>query len=201
MERNVDVCPDCPPPEISWSRAAFLYDGPARQALLRMKFNGSRSLAEMLAPSVAGLLDGVPPADVVTWVPLGKRRRRARGFDQAEVLARSIAAVATLPIARLLRRVVETPPQARRSASERRLGLAGAFTAVGRSPARVLMVDDVLTTGATAAECAGALRVAGALEVGVVTVARSLRGPLPLRCYTPAGLQLGSVVARGRSSR
>lgn len=201
MERYVDECPDCPPLEVSWSRAAFLYEGTVRRALLRVKFDGARSTAEVFAPAIAGLLDGARLPDIVTWVPLGRRRRRARGFDQAEVLARAMASAASLPIAGLLRRVVETPPQSRRSASERRLGLAGAFVAVARAPARVLLVDDVLTTGATAAECAGALRAAGALEVGVVTVARSLGGPLPPRCYTPAGLQLGSVVARERSSR
>ncbi len=201
MERSVDACPDCPPLEISWSRAAFLYEGSVRRALLRVKFDGARSTAEAFAPAIARLLDGSRPPDVVTWVPLGRRRRRARGFDQAEVLARAMAGAASLPMAGLLRRVVDTPPQARRSASERRLGFAGAFVAVARAPARVLVVDDVLTTGATAAECARVLRAAGALEIGVITVARSLGGPRPPRCYTPAGLQLGSVVARERSSR
>jgi ComF family protein len=204
-------CGDCPPPPIAWARAPFLYEGPARQALIRLKFGGQRSLAESLTPAIASVLTLAPPAGwearpfvrapVVTWVPLGRRRRRDRGFDQAEVLARSVAAGLEVPIRPLLRRVVETSPQARRSGEERRLALAGAFEAREAPPERVVLVDDVLTTGATAAACAGVLVDAGAVEVGVLAAARSLNGRLPARCYAPAVLPPGSVVARGIDPR
>jgi predicted amidophosphoribosyltransferase len=102
----------------------------------------------------------------------------------------------------MLTRAVETAPQARRGGDARRRALGGAFRAVGAVPPRVLLVDDVLTSGATVAECARTLLAAGALEVGVLTAARSLGGPLPARCYKiEAGLQPGSVVARETFSR
>jgi predicted amidophosphoribosyltransferase len=147
-------------------------------------------------------MDRAPPDAVVTWVPLGRRRKRARGFDQAEALARPLAADAGLHLRRLLVRTAETAPQARRGGEARRAALRGAFRALGAVPQRVLLIDDVLTSGATAAECARTLLGAGADEVGVLTAARSLGGPLPARCYKiDSGLQPGSVVARERSSR
>jgi ComF family protein len=130
------------------------------------------------------LVDG-SPGSVVTWVPLARRRKRERGFDQAEALARALAARWGVPVLRLLDRVVETGPQARRSGQERRGALRGAFQARARPPPRIVLVDDVLTSGATAASCAEALLEAGASEVGLVTAARSLGGPVPARCRRP----------------
>ena len=210
-----DRCADCPPAALSWARAAFLYQGPVRQAVMRLKFGGSRAVAEGLAPAMAVALaswmtgwdarspPGVPldGGFVITWVPLGRHRRRERGFDQAEVLARSAATALGLPARPLLRRVVETGPQARRNLEERRLALHGAFLARRASPGRVILIDDVLTTGATAASCARVLREAGAKEVGLLTAARSLGGPVPARCYNPDVLLPGSVVARETLSR
>jgi predicted amidophosphoribosyltransferase len=87
--------------------------------------------------------------------------------------------------ARLLARPAEMGPQARRSGRERRRALGGAFVSTGReAPTTVLLVDDVLTTGATAAECAEVLVAVGARRVVLLTAARSLSGPLPARCYS-----------------
>ena len=214
-------CRDCPPPGLTAARAAFLYDGPARRALIRLKFGSARVVAPAVGAGMAEALVGWPPPGwaglfdpleeammgrplalpVVTWVPLGRARRRRRGFDQAEALASVVAGTLGWPIRRLLVRSVETAPQAKRMGAERRLALRGAFHPVGASPARVLLVDDVLTTGWTAATCAEALRIAGAVEVVLLTAARSLGGPVPARCYDPAGLTTGSVVARGTSLR
>ena len=179
---------------------------------MRLKFSGMRSIAEALAPWMLQAVARSPPRGwptaltgsspaALTWVPLGRRRKRERGYDQAEVLCRALHRQTGWPFQRLLRRVNETPPQAMRSARDRRLALRGAFRSVAEPPSRILLVDDVLTTGATAAECAAELLRAGAEEVGVLTAARSLGGPLPARCYTPAGLQPGSVVAREMFSR
>ena len=204
-EHRMSGCRDCPPPAIGWARAPFLYDGAVRSALMRMKFGGGRVVAEALAPFLVPALGRSPPGPdpVVTWVPLGRVRRRERGFDQAEVLARALAPLACLRAEPMLVRARETAPQARRTAAERRLALRGAFRArsVASPSQRVILVDDVLTTGETAAECARVLRAAGVTEVGVLTAARSLGGPLPARCYTGGGLLPGSVVARGTSPR
>jgi ComF family protein len=205
FEVPVARCRDCAPEDIAWARSAYLYEGPIRRALMGLKFGGIRSAAAALSGAMATALDatrvpGRPPV-AVTWVPLGKRRKRARGYDQAQVLAERVAGTLDLPCVRLLARVVETPPQARRSALDRASALRGAFRPARTSPAAVLLVDDVLTTGATAAECACVLRAGGAEEVGLLTAARSLGGPVPARCYTSPGLQPGSVVARGNHLR
>jgi ComF family protein len=199
----VSSCRDCPPRPLSWTRAAFLYQGAIRRSLLRLKFGGSRSPAEAFGPWMAWALAGSPPAGsaswgpaVLTWVPLGKRRRRVRGYDQAEALARVVGAVTGWPVQHMLARTVETSPQARRSGQERRQALAGAFRALAPPSGPVILVDDVLTSGATAADCARALREAGAEEVGLLCAARSLGGPVPDRCYNPPMSRPGSVVAR-----
>jgi predicted amidophosphoribosyltransferase len=203
----VPACADCPPPPVAWARAALLYEGPVRRGLMRLKFSGWRSAARSLAPwMVEAFLGDLPVArppgtSVVTWVPLGRRRRGDRGFDQAEALARAVAAEVGWPARRLLDRVVETSPQARRGGAQRREALRGAFRARPRIPPWVVLVDDVLTSGATTAECARVLMGAGAREVGVLCAARALGGPVPARCYTPLGLRPGSVVARETSSR
>ena len=117
----------------------------------------------------------LPPADVVTWVPLARRRRAERGFDQARALARAIARELDLPARRLTRRVVSTSPQARRTLDERHAAMQGVFATCGHVPPRVLLVDDVLTTGATLAACAEALASGGATVVFGAVAARSVR--------------------------
>ena len=108
-------------------------------------------------------------------VPLHPRRERALGFNQAAFLARHVGRRVGLPVAaRALRRVRETPPQSGDPADRRR-NVRDAFTVAGPADVaarHVLLIDDVLTTGATANECARALRRAGARRVGVFTLAR-----------------------------
>jgi predicted amidophosphoribosyltransferase len=134
----------------------------------------------------------------VTWVPLARRREAERGYDQAQALARALARRLGRPCVPLLRRTLATPPQAKRSAAARRAALAGAFRPIAAAPGSVLLVDDVLTTGATAAACADALHDAGTDSVVLVTATRALPGPMPLR-YARNGFPSGSVVARGYS--
>ena len=98
-----------------------------------------------------------------------------------------VARTAGIPLRRLLERTRDTPPQAGQTGPERRLAMRDAFGATGRPPPRVLLVDDVLTTGATAAGCARALHAAGATHVAVLTAARAASEPLPARCYNRVG--------------
>jgi predicted amidophosphoribosyltransferase len=179
----VPRCGDCPPSPVGSVRAPFRYEGPAREAIHRLKFAGWRDVATALAAAVAAC-DGLPTADVVTWVPLARRRLAERGYDQARALAVALGHQLGLPTVRLLRRTVATGPQARRRGADRRTAMRGAFAAVRPSPPRVLLVDDVLTTGATAAACAEALAGAGAAEVHVAAAARAIHRPAPLRPAT-----------------
>ncbi|MFM7719143.1 MAG: ComF family protein, partial [Actinomycetota bacterium] len=147
-------------------------------------------------PVSTSLSPPIPGIPAIVHVPLGPRRRRERGFDQALLLAREVARALGARPERLLARVRETAPQARRGAAERRAAMRGAFAATGTVPSAVVLVDDVLTTGATAAACAEALRAAGAREVALLVAARALP-----RSYTRAGSASGSVVARGIAPR
>lgn len=187
--RPRDACPGCPPAELDGARAAFLYDGPARRAIHRLKFSGWRGVGEALGRAMAAT---EPPAvDAVTWVPLGRRRLAERGYDQAKVLAVAVARELDLPTVRPIRRALATGPQARRSAAERRTAMRGAFAPTGRPcPPRVLLVDDVLTTGATAAACAVALREAGARSVFLLAAGRAAPGATT-RAYTRPGSRSG----------
>jgi ComF family protein len=184
-EEPLRSCADCPPPPIDAARSPFLYDGPLARAVRGMKFSGWHGLGPHLAGAMAEVADDVLPADVLTWVPLSRRRRARRGFDRAEVIARTVGERLGLRIVPLLRRVRETGAQARRSGVDRRRALRGAFAAIEEPPRTVLLVDDILTTGATAAACAETLKRAGADVVRVLTAARSLGGPVPARCRAP----------------
>jgi predicted amidophosphoribosyltransferase len=184
----VPGCRDCPPPPIARARAPFLYAGPARAAIHRLKFSGWRSIAAALAAAMVAV--DPPSGDAVTWVPLARRRLAERGYDQARALAVAVASELDLPVVRTSRRVLRTSPQARRPGDERRAAMRGAFEPVGRAaPRRLILVDDVLTTGATAAACAYALAAAGAREISLVTAARASSSGT--RRYTRTGSQPG----------
>jgi predicted amidophosphoribosyltransferase len=155
-----------------------------------LKFSGWRSVAAALADAMVAI--DPPAVDAVTWVPLARRRLAERGYDQARALALAVGSRLDLPTVRLARRTVTTAPQARRPGDERRTAMRGAFEPVrprAGVPRRVLLVDDVLTTGATAAACADALALAGVDTVVVLTAARAFAGRG--RVYTRTGSQPG----------
>ncbi len=166
-----------PPPGLVWCRSLLELDGGGRELVARLKYRNARSSLRWLANGMAGLV-GSPdragrPAVVVTWAPTTTARRRDRGFDQAELLARAVARRLHLPCRRLLVRR-PGPHQTGRSLAERRHGIA--FRAVGRPPRvapAVLLVDDVVTSGSTLSAAAGAVRRAGAGPVFALTAART----------------------------
>jgi predicted amidophosphoribosyltransferase len=149
--------------------ALLAYDGPARHLLARLKYANERAALRGLAAALAALAP--PGTDVVTWVPTTSARRRDRGFDQAELLARAVARRLRRPCRPLLRRV-PGPAQTGRSRVERRAD-PPRFTARPRPAGDVLLVDDVVTTGATAGAAARALRGAGARRVVLLAAART----------------------------
>ena len=165
-------------PAWAYARAAARYGDHVRDALHAFKFGGRRALAGPLGALMAELGPALPLAavDVLVPVPLHPRRLRERGFNQSWLLARRLAAAwGVTARSDVLARRVATAAQTDLGAEARRLNVRGAF--VVRRPElvagrHVLLVDDILTTGATAAECALALRAGGAATVGVVTVAR-----------------------------
>lgn len=163
------------PAAFDWARAAALYAGPLREAIQRFKFGRRVALARPLAALVVEqCAAAVPAGAVIVPVPLGRERERERGFNQAALLAERVAHALQAPWRpRWLARSRATAPQTALSANERRDNVRGAFVAsTAAAGADVVVVDDVLTTGATAAECARALRAAGARSVGVLVVAR-----------------------------
>ena len=165
------------PPAYDWGRAAARYEGPLREALHALKFGGRRALARPLADLLVEQCGAALPADaVVVPVPLGRDRERARGFNQAALIAGRAAKRLGLGLERRwLARVRATSPQSELAAAERSANVRGAFRASPEVRGRhVLLVDDVMTTGATLAECARAVAAAGAARVGVLAVARVL---------------------------
>jgi predicted amidophosphoribosyltransferase len=145
---------------------AFAYDGVVRDAVLGLKAAGRHAAGAGLGRLLRAVL-GLPAPDgrlAVTWVPASRRAWRERGADIPRLLAGPGAR-------RLLQQVRERPDQTTLPLPQRRVSPAGAFRATGRVPPRIVLVDDVRTTGATALAAADALRAAGAERVLVATLA------------------------------
>ena len=155
-----------------------IYSGPVRAALHALKYDGERRLVPPLAAAMAARLGRVAlPVDLVVHVPVHRDRLRHRGFDQAELLARAVAARLRLPTLAALERTAETAAQHALGRSERAANVGAAFRVAQRTlatlPGRgVLLVDDIVTTGATMGGCASALLDAGARAVYGAAIAR-----------------------------
>lgn len=170
-------CAECAGRRLAFAsaRAAVEYDATVRRIVGAWKERGLRRLAAWAATVVADTI-AYPHTAAVTFVPADRDRRLRRGHHPAEALARELAvAWGGLSLEPLLVRVRGSPRQRGLTRIERRRNVAAAFAAGGRVPARVVLVDDVYTTGATANAAASALRKAGAREVVVVTFARTIR--------------------------
>jgi ComF family protein len=150
---------------------AWLYDERAARVVHALKYEGRRGLAPGLAAELARVVPPAPAADLVMAVPLHSARRRERGYNQAGLLAEALAG--TIGVPRLegeIERVRDTRPQARLDPRSRRANVAGAFRV--RNPGRlegrtILLIDDVVTTGATFEACLEALARSGARATGV----------------------------------
>lgn len=171
-------CPDCAadPPPFCGVRVPFTHGGAAAEAVHRLKYRGRREVARALGPLLATAARPDRAAiEVVAPIPLHASRRRERGFDQAALLARALARELGLPYrGDLLRRERPNPHQVGLDRLARQRNLAGAFRAAGPADGlRVALVDDVITTGATARAAAKALADAGAAEIRLVALTRA----------------------------
>ncbi len=178
-ERQGAMCGRCAAarPTFVGARTVCLYEGPAREAVRALKYHHLAALARPMAEVMAVYLESEAlPADVVVPVPLFGRRQRLRGYNQSALLARELARLSGLPLVeRGLARRRDTPPQARSvDAEARRRNVSDAFAADRRRVEGrcVLVIDDVMTTGATLDACAQALGQAGAASVWALTFAR-----------------------------
>jgi ComF family protein len=176
LMEGADSCTFCAswPPGLDQVRSAVWLDARARRAVHALKYRGWWRVAEPMAIAMRGL---APLRGDVTLVPipLGSRRRRRRGYNQSERLASAVAGLLGLRVDDgLLRRPRETRSQTSLTPEERAANIAGAFEAdAGAGELRLVLVDDVFTTGATLLDAARALRAAGAAWVGAVTFARA----------------------------
>lgn len=157
--------------------AAYPFEGPIRSAVLALKYRRRTRLAPFLASALSARLATRPlTVDCVIPVPLSRARLRARGFNQSELLARPLAAASGWPVEKAnLVRARETRQQTELPARERRANVAGAFIVPQPEAVRdkrILLVDDVSTTGATLDACAAPLLEAGAERVWAIVVAR-----------------------------
>jgi ComF family protein len=161
--------------------AAIPFSGRARQVLLGFKYRNRRAIAAHLAGLLVNrMAKSGTRVDLVTWAPTSPRRRRSRGFDQAELIARQVARQLGVPCRRLLEREGGADPQTGLGRERRFHGPR--FRAHPRVPrSRVMVVDDVVTTGATLASAASVLRHAGAVEVVRAAVAATPAGQSTVR--------------------
>ncbi len=175
------LCQSCllQPPPFARVVTAGIYDRALRQAIHRFKFDGAIGLDRPLAHLLARVLGEAPENafDLLVPVPLHPARLRHRTYNQSLLLGRELSRLTGLPLrSELLRRLRPTPPQQGLDAEERRRNLRGAFAAPKPLHGqRILLLDDVLTTGATARECSSVLLDAGASEVSVAVLARAPR--------------------------
>ena len=183
------VCPECrqalaerwvgaaPAPEgIDGAAYGYVYSGPVAGIVSRMKYDGVHRLCQFMADDMVRAFRFIEPtgADLVTFVPMHPARQRQRGYNHAELIARACAEALGLPCELTVSRVRDTPQQARLEAGERRENLRDAFACLHPLPGRkVLLIDDVCTTGATARGCAEALKNAGAERVYLLCYAQA----------------------------
>jgi len=180
-QSNDILCPTCSNHhhDIDGIRSPFRFEGVTRQATHQLKYKNLRAMAPTLAKLLGNYLDAHPvPGEILVPVPLHRVRLRERGYNQSELLARKLGGIIGLPvIADCIIRRKNNPPQTRAtSVDKRRSNVADAFTCRNHSlkNKRVILIDDVATSGATLNACAATLKTAGAVSVWGLTLAREV---------------------------
>lgn len=191
LEKKTLLCPQCQR-ELPWLRGeegavrvelltdcvcALRYQDKVRKAIHGYKFNGRGGRSTSFGPLIAqAVRDRGMAADVVSWPSLSPKRLRQRGYDQAKLLAVEVGKFLELPVLRTLDKEERSAQSSLEGEAERRANLLGAYTAhepEAFQGKRILLVDDVLTTGATLSECAGTLLRSGAKEVYGAALAKA----------------------------
>ena len=188
-ENETDLCRDCrqTQPEFQghkiklsflaeWT-GVWYYKENVRQSILRYKFRSRRSYAQSYGRLLAMKLikEGWEDTDLLTWAPISRQRKRRRGYDQTELLGQAVASELGMELTPTLMKVRHTKPQSTMGdAAHRRANILGAYRVTDPmilKGKRILLIDDIVTTGATASECSRVLLTAGAKEVKLATVA------------------------------
>lgn len=187
-DHETDLCAQCraDTPEITGAKrklpylakwtGLWYYEGSVRASILRYKFRGSRSYSQSYGRLLAmKLLQEDISFDILTWAPISRRRRRSRGYDQVELIARAVAReLGVMPVSTLVKTRHNRPQSRLKDAAARRANVLGVYRVLDPGQIagkRILLLDDILTTGATVSECARTLLTAGAKEVICATVA------------------------------
>ena len=189
-KEETDLCHHCriQAPEISYEKrnipfiaqwtAIWYYKDDVRKSIHRFKFGNAQRYAGAYARQLAIKLqqtDYLDKCDVITWVPISFRRRMKRGYDQSKLLAKELEIALDMECVYTLKKIRHTAPQSSlKDAATRRANILGAYRLLDKhlvAGKRILLLDDVLTTGATASECAKTLLTAGAKEVYFAAVA------------------------------
>ena len=183
-----DLCGDCRTVGSEWFNsgrklphfqgiaAVWFYEDQVRDSLHRFKFSGKRSYAVSYGRLLAmQVLRELPQVDLITWVPVSRKRKWNRGYDQSELLARVLSKELGIPVMPTLRKIRDNPAQSGISDPVRRQANVRDIYRLKRScdfsGQRVLLVDDILTTGATACSCAQVLEYGGCEELYLAVVA------------------------------
>lgn len=185
------VCKDCektlpinntqtiPPQFVNTVYAPFYYKGGVRSAIIRYKFRRMRAYATPFAQYIAKSIkeDHKFRADFITWVPISKWRLRTRGFDQSKLIAQALGKELDIPVIPTLRKMRNNRRQSTmKNVSARRANVIGVYEIIDAEEIflkRALLIDDILTTGATISEAARMLKTAGVSEISVAVIAKT----------------------------
>jgi competence protein ComFC len=160
--------------------SAYRYEGYAKKIVRGFKYNNKKWLSRFMGDAMIKAIFGgnIKPQDFsfICNVPLHAKKKKSRGYDQSEELAKRISETTGIPYINALKRIKFTKTQTKLTEQERRENIKGAFEKTAYVRGSALLVDDVLTTGATVMECAEVLKAAGAQSVTVLTFAKSVYG-------------------------
>lgn len=179
ISEDYDYCLKCKDDlyDFDYARNIFIYDDIISTAIMNFKYNGKLDYSLPLGTLLKDYYSNSDIiADVVTFVPMPKDREKKRGYNQAKELAKVFSSLTEITMEEMLERVEPAIKQSVLTAKERRENIKGTITAINKHKIKnkdILIIDDVLTTGATASECAKILKKSGARSVCVLTIAKT----------------------------